>query len=438
MSEAEGETRAAPVIDAEFPAPRRSLAAAVKPHLGLRNIVIALGGVTLLVFIGAVASPRIAWLFAALGALGGLIAFEMISRRSWEAATTVRLQQMNAAHERLSRENAKTRNELADLKKTLAEAGALARSYGRTPAASPQQAEQRMVKALAEQLARLGAPGTDPQELEAIAATPGAEDAAVGRQLNDKQVMQLVDAAVRHDRIDLFLQPIVGLPQRKIRFYEMFSRIRIRAGLYLPAARYIEVAYKQNLIAAVDNLLLLRGLQLIREAAEAGAAQAFFCNITSVTLNDPKFMADLVEFIAQHRALAPRLVFELSQQDLSAMGPEAIMVLQGLARLDCRFSMDTVTQLVFDYAQLEARHIRFVKVDAQVVLSELRDPAGRRRLARIKAELDQRGIDFIVTRIEAENELLELLDIDIDYGQGFLFGKPVHGELAFGGKPHGA
>src|SRR5690606_8962278 len=122
-----------------------------------------------------------------------------------------------------------------------------------------------------------------------------------------------VHAAVRQDRIDMFMQPIVNLPQRKLRFYEMFSRIRIKPGVHLPAEQYIEVAMRQDLVPVIDNLLLLRGLQMIRDTEEENFNRAFFCNITTLTLGDPKFMGDLVEFIAQNRTLAPRLVFELGQ-----------------------------------------------------------------------------------------------------------------------------
>jgi cyclic-di-GMP phosphodiesterase TipF (flagellum assembly factor) len=38
--------------------------------------------------------------------------------------------------------------------------------------------------------------------------------------------------------------------------------------------------------------------------------------------------------------------------------------------------------------------------------------------------LDKSGIDLIVTHIETEKELVELLDLGIDYGQGYLFSEP--------------
>lgn len=401
-------------------------------YLTFRNIVGALALATFLIFLGSVASARIAFLFAALLGLLGLLVNEMVSRRKWEGDLVLQLQRMSGDYERLVRETARNRNELTMLKRQLADAGESMRTQGKTLGADP---EQRMVRALAEQLSRLhetqaepGSEQTPEVVLDANSPLMTATQETVGRAATDEQVLQLVNAAVRQDRIDLFLQPIVALPQRKLRFYEMFSRIRIREDVYLPAERYIEVAMTQDLVPAIDNLLLLRGLQLIRDVADDSVG-AFFCNITSLTLNDPKFMGDLVEFIAQNRQLAPRLVFELGQRDLAGMSPDVLPVLDGLSRLGCRFSMEQVRSLSFDFAHMEMRHIRFVKVEAALVLREMKERGGVQRLKRLKAEMDKNGIDFIVTHIEADRELVELLDLGIDYGQGFLFGKPAPGKI---------
>ena len=418
------------------PPPRSATGfAALQPHLTFRNIVIALGLGTFLIFLGSVVSARIAFLFAALLCMAGMMAVEMVSRRKWEREIGDQMQRMNGDYDRLVRETARNRNDLLVLKKSLADAGAAARGLGRMQASEGLAVEQRMIKSLAEQLSRLGDVAEMdkevPLDIGALEQSlPQATPDAIVKNLTDEQVLTLVRAAVKQDRIDLFMQPIVNLPQRKLRFYEMFSRIRIKPQVYLAAERYIEVAIRQDLAPSIDNLLLLRSLQMIRDTGDD--SHAYFCNITSLTLNDPKFMGDLVEFIAQNRELAPRLVFELGQRDLASISADALPVLGGLSSLGCRFSMDLVKSISFDYAQLEARRIRFIKVEAGLLLKELKDSGGLRRLKRIKSELDTNGIDMIVEKIESEKQLIELLDLDIDYGQGYLFGKPEPAQLRAG------
>lgn len=405
----------------------------------LRNIVIAAGLVAFLVVLASVASPRVAVMGAAMLGIVAFIAIEMSARRRWERDIVIELQRMGGDFDRIVREVARNRNDLADVRRMLADAGQMARSFGRdVPAATADTGgiEQRMIKAIAEQLSRMDAPQRglatgemDEPEIQ-LPVIEGLTVDNAARILTDEQVMLFVQHAVQQDSIDLFLQPIVNLPQRKPRFFEMLSRIRISGEIYLPAGRYIAVAMKHDMVPVIDNLLLLRALQFIRDAGDDGAAgRAWFCNITSLTLNDPKFMGDLVEFIAAYRTLAPRLVFEFNQQDLATMRAESLPVLDGLSRLGCRFSMDRVRELSFDFAHLEARHVRFVKVEAALIIAEMKEIGGLKRVQRLKAELDSRGIDLIVEKIESERQLVQLLDIEIDYGQGYLFGKPTRDAL---------
>ncbi len=385
-----------------------------------------------LFLLGHFVTVKFAILMAALLVMTGLVVFEMTTRRRWEENMTDELARMNTDYGRVVREIARNRNEIAGLKKKLADAAVAVREVGREFSDEP--VEQRMIKAILEQMSSmdgrsLGAetgmlPKLDNLPEFKVEKGKTLDEREVAKKLTDEQVLQLVSHSVGHDTVDLFMQPIVALPQRKARFFELFSRIRIQPGVHLPAERYINVALKAGLLHVIDNLLLLRALQLVRHAAGDDTNRAFFINVSPATLNDPKFMGDLVEFIAQNRLLAPRLVFELGQSDLKEMSEDVLPVLEGLAKLGCRFSMDQVRRLNFDFAHLEARYIRFIKVDAPFLMRELGEDDGLAKLKRLKTALDRRGIDLIVEKIEREKQIAELMDVEIDYGQGYLFGKP--------------
>lgn len=408
-----------------------------RTFMTFRNIAVGVVILCLLVVLGSVVSPRVAVMGAAMLVLVAFISVEMSMRRRWERDIIVELQRVGRDFDRLVREVARNRNDLSDTRRMLAEAGKTARSYGRGQGDQfelEDGVEQRMIRAIAEQLVRM-----DGTAAPAGAAAPESADAVrlpvidgltaenATRILSDEQILLFLRHAVEKDAVDLFAQPVVALPQRKARFFEVFSRIRLGNEIYLPAERYMAVALRHNMLPVIDNLLLLRVLQFVRDAGDdGGAGRAWFCNITSLTLNDAKFMGDLVEFIAAYRTLASRLVFEFSHKDLATMQPEGLAVLDGLSRLGCRFSVDQVRDLSFDLAYLQARHVRFIKVDVRQVIAALREEDGLQRVQRLKADLDARGIDLIVGKIETEQQLIEMLDVEIDYGQGYLFGKPVH------------
>jgi cyclic-di-GMP phosphodiesterase TipF (flagellum assembly factor) len=237
--------------------------------------------------------------------------------------------------------------------------------------------------------------------------------------LSDEQVLDIVREGLKRDRVDLFLQPIVSLPQRKPRFYECFSRIRAEDGSMILPEQYIDVARRDGSLSAIDNMLLFRCIQLVRKAQRHKHNLGFFCNISVHTLVDRAFFREFIEFMADNRELASQLTFEFAQEDIANHWHEVSQDLYALARLGFYFSMDRVQRIDFDPQELAKRHFKFVKIDAARVLKE---PAIAMRA--LKRDMDRNGIDMIVEKIEQESELVELLDHNIDFGQGYLFGEP--------------
>lgn len=401
-----------------------------------------------------------AFIMLAVLGVGALLVYDILSRRHWENTLTEQIRTLSHNHDRLVREVARNRGDIMTIKEGLHDTAAAVQDMGRnhTPAHS---VEARMIETIITQLGAMGQkprtqlapemttstaiqppqqaiamieadPLDDILQLEVappprLPDTQGALEAALGPNFNmfsDTVVLELIRHAVRHDHLDVFAQPVVSLPQRKLRMYEIFARLRANAGTYIPAARYLELAQKESLLPAIDNLLLLRGLQILRDRRDDAAEVPYILNITGATLSDTGFMNDLVAFLAQHRRLAGQLVFELPLEDAESPSKTLDALLDGISRLGCRFSVDQVRKRRIDVARLRARNIRFLKLDAAWLLREAAQNGGAARIIRLKKQLDSSGIDLIVEKIENDRQLTELLDFGIDFGQGFLFGKP--------------
>jgi cyclic-di-GMP phosphodiesterase TipF (flagellum assembly factor) len=424
-----------------------------------KNTAVALlfvaGGIAALVAIARFTTPDFTLIAAALLGLCGVIAYDIVTRRAWEHILAARYETLARNHDRLVREVARNRNEISQLKEQLAQAAHAVEAEGRRlpPATST---EARMLETI---VGKLGALSTAPRpqigagwddsvmELEMapppVKALPRTEvESALftdPAKISDAKVREFLQQAVRHDAVDVFMQPVVSLPQRKARLIEVYARIRAGHAGHLPAARYMGIAQAEGLVASIDNLLLLRCLQLLRDSRDAAEGVPCILNVTAATLHDSGFMNDLVAFLAQHKALAARLVFELPQGELQDIDGSLTPVLAGLAQLGCRFSMDRVTNRRFSINRLRAQHVRYLKLDAEWLIREGSVPGGIGRISHMKRQLDGAGIDLIVEKIEDEEALRELLDFNIDFGQGFLFGRPEFAtSQAFAGIPRRA
>ncbi|MBV8533936.1 MAG: EAL domain-containing protein, partial [Alphaproteobacteria bacterium] len=242
--------------------------------------------------------------------------------------------------------------------------------------------------------------------------------------LNEEEILDVVQEALRNNRVELFVQPVVSLPQRKRRHYECFSRIRGDGEAILTPDQYMAIAEREGLMNAIDNMLLFRSVQLVRRLQKAQSDASLFINVSEHTLADTRFLREFVAFMQSNRDLAPHLVFEFTQQSVNRHSADSVAELDRLGKMGFRLSMDQVTALDFDVEELRRLHIKFLKVEAQRLLDQTRATTNRLDMRAFKRALDEQAIDLIVEKIESEQMLLELLDMPVDFGQGYLFGEP--------------
>jgi len=246
----------------------------------------------------------------------------------------------------------------------------------------------------------------------------------VAEGLDEQEILDLVREGLRENAVELALQPIVSLPQRKRRFFECFSRVRTHDGGVIVPEQYLAVAERHGLVTAIDNLLLFRCIQTLRRIRKGNANVGFFLNISPNTLADRGFFRDFIQLMAQNIELAPALVFEFPQRALAEADDSLWRDLDRLAQMGFRFSIDQVTDLDLDAATLSGRHFRFLKLEAARVTAAARSGLLGNDPKLLKRTLDSYAIDLIVERIETEPMLLEVLDLHVDFGQGYLFGEP--------------
>ncbi|MEO6380254.1 MAG: EAL domain-containing protein, partial [Caulobacteraceae bacterium] len=133
-------------------------------------------------------------------------------------------------------------------------------------------------------------------------------------------LLETVREALAQNRVDLYLQPVVTLPQRRTQFYESFSRLRDETGRILMPAEYLAVAEPEGLVSAIDNLLLFRCVQIVRRLAKNDRKVGIFCNISLASLSDEAFFPQFLDFLAKNKDLAGALIFELGQAAFESRG----------------------------------------------------------------------------------------------------------------------
>jgi len=267
-------------------------------------------------------------------------------------------------------------------------------------------------------------PPPPPPPAAPASSESGAAVASHFRGLSREQIVAVIDKAADAHRIDLYLQPVVTLPQRKVRYYEALSRLRTEDGDIVPAGEFIDIAESAGLMPRIDNLLLFRCVQVTRRLQLKNRDIGVFCNVCGLTLSDPVYFRHFLDFMDANRALSGALILEFTQKAYRAFGPIEHESLAALAERGFRFSMDHVADLRMEPKELADRWFRFLKVPAALLLNPAFAAKSDIHQGDLADLLARSGIDLIAERVETESNVVDLLDFDVRFGQGFLFSPP--------------
>lgn len=235
---------------------------------------------------------------------------------------------------------------------------------------------------------------------------------------SDAVVEEMLDHAIRTNSIEVFAQPVMRLPARQIKYFEMFARLRARPGVYIPARRLKDHG------KALDTIMLLRCLDLIKSAPPRTNLPPFFLKIEGPTLKNPEFIRALLPFAAKNRDLAGQVMFELPYADFHTLDGAGLKIMEGLARLGCTFALGRLETAPdpksVDLEKLMHYRIKALKIDSTLFLKALEVP----KLSRLKSRVEGNGIALVFDRIDTEARLRDVLEFGPNYGQGSLFGRP--------------
>jgi cyclic-di-GMP phosphodiesterase, flagellum assembly factor TipF len=337
---------------------------------------------------------------------------------------------MNAIETRLSATDANGQERVQTVASEISELGSLVRQIASSVAAHDdllantthtigvQQAPEPATAAANETT-----PAPTPIQAASISA-PAADAPPPPASPTNAQLLVAVRNAIEANRIDLFLQPMVTLPQRKVRFYEAVARLRDDKEQLLTANDFVGTAEAAGLMGQIDHTVMLRCVQVLRRLMVRSKDVGVFCNVSAGTLSNPSVFGQCLDFLDANRILAPSLVLEFKQSTFRHLGPVESEHLASLQRLGYGFSVDNVTDLRLDPRELADRGVKFIKVPAAMLLDQKQLSSADIHAADLSDLLGRFGIDLVAERIEGERAVVDLLDYDVRFGQGFLFAPP--------------
>ena len=252
------------------------------------------------------------------------------------------------------------------------------------------------------------------------------------RGLNDislEPIMSVVNAkdgatdslrdALSNDRLDIYLEPILSLPHRRLAYSRVSSHIIIENQQSLSPLNYRDLAREAGLLGMIDNLTLVRVVNRIRRLRRAKQILPVLCPISSDTLRERDLFNDFRIFLRSNAELSSHVIFSFAQYDIERVDPRTESDLVELHRFGFRYCLRDVTNFDIFAADYGRRGFKFIDVAATFLIQSFPNIGESNA---VKKLLDPGGLDLIANGIEDEENLLDILDYNIDFGSGAVFG----------------
>lgn len=242
------------------------------------------------------------------------------------------------------------------------------------------------------------------------------------RELLDARLLwrEQITEALRTDRFELFVQPIVDIASGQTCHQEALLRMLDEQGELVFPDRFIPVAERTGLIQGIDHWVLQRAIRMLDE--HPGLRLAI--NLSANAMDDASIHDVLARLLGEYALEPARLTVEVTETVAMSNLDLAARLMRSIQALGCRFALDDFGSGYASYAYLKQLPVDDIKIDGAFI-REL--PHSREDRIFVKAVTDMShgmGRRVIAEFVETAEILDVLRELGVDCAQGYYFGKP--------------
>lgn len=237
--------------------------------------------------------------------------------------------------------------------------------------------------------------------------------------------------ALEKNELSLFYQPKIELKTNKIVGAEALIRWQHPELGMISPNEFISIAEKTGLVVAIGNWIVKNACAQTKAWHDMGFQLVVAINLSAYQFRQGDISHVIAETLWETGLEPSALDLEITESVIMENPEKSVLMLHVLRSMGVSIAIDDFGTGYSSLAQLKSLPFQSLKIDQSFVRNLEVDPAYNRTIiVTIISMAKQLGLKIIAEGIETEEQKQFLLELGCDYGQGYLFSKPVEvGEM---------
>ena len=241
-----------------------------------------------------------------------------------------------------------------------------------------------------------------------------------------KRLEGVLRAALAAGRIEYALQPVVDPYTGMISGAEALARLRDDNGRLVPAATWIEVAVSAGLSSAVDAAVVEPVIELLGSLVGRcpRGLPVIGVNLSDTSLARPDLAAWIFSLLERHQVDPVAFLVEVPELVLPVIRERSAEALRQFRDRGLWLAVDDFGSGYASFNEVRDLPLNTLKIDRSF-LTEQRDSADYIILRTALEMAHALGCRSVAEGVETQAELDVVMDLKVDYVQGYLFARPM-------------
>ena len=253
----------------------------------------------------------------------------------------------------------------------------------------------------------------------------------VEQMRKEKSMEQMLDEAMKEDRIEVFYQPIFSTRAKKFVSAEALVRMRDRDGNLVPPGAFISVAEANGKILQLGEIVFEKVCRFFtKEQLEQYGLHYIEVNLSVIQCGYPGLADDYIGIMEKYQINPKYINLEITESASMAAKKTLLENMRRLMEYGVYFSLDDFGTGQSNLNYIVDMPVNIVKFDREMSQAFFRDEKAKYVMNAAMQMIHGMKLKIVSEGIETKEQYLAMEELSIDYIQGYYFSKPLP-EAAF-------